>query len=181
MDDHSLARWMAQTLGQLRGRVWRVSHPLLGSYRLAASVAHDRQIWHKRLAMPPAGYAEAECCRAPLVPLFTRDAVESGLLCLHCNATIAVMEDLGKPVAGKIRAWCDAYEPVHAVAHWEECERGPEEQYDAAFERAAREAERLLGSIVGEILPDLLEAFPAVVWEDHDECLEVGPENIEFQ
>lgn len=49
-DDYMLARWMAQTLGQLEGASWRLSHPLLGAYRLAAQLAHDRQIWLKRLA-----------------------------------------------------------------------------------------------------------------------------------
>ncbi|MEC9081666.1 MAG: hypothetical protein VYE44_07795 [Verrucomicrobiota bacterium] len=44
MDDLSLARWMAQTLGQFSGKVWRLSHPLMLSYELAAGVAHDRQI-----------------------------------------------------------------------------------------------------------------------------------------
>ena len=44
-DDMTLARWMAQTLGQLEGRAWRLSHPLLGAYRLAAQAAHDRQVW----------------------------------------------------------------------------------------------------------------------------------------
>jgi hypothetical protein len=29
-----------------------------------------------------------------------------------------------------------------------------------------------------EIVPHLLEQFPAVVWEDQDECLEVRPEDI---
>ena len=67
-DDLTLARWMAQTLGQVEGRVWRLSHPLLGAYRLAAQMAHDRQIWFKRLATAPSAYTEAECCRAPVLP-----------------------------------------------------------------------------------------------------------------
>ena len=54
-DDLTLARWLAQTLGQIEGRVWRASHPLLGAYRLAAQLAHERQVWLKRLAMPPHG------------------------------------------------------------------------------------------------------------------------------
>ena len=58
-DDLTLARWLAQTLGQLQGRAWRLSHPLLGAYRLAAQLAHDRQIWHKRLATTPHSYSEA--------------------------------------------------------------------------------------------------------------------------
>ena len=65
-DDLTLARWLAQTLGELEGRAWRLSHPLVGAYRLAAQIAHDRQIWFKRLATPPAAYAESPCCRAPM-------------------------------------------------------------------------------------------------------------------
>src|SRR5215813_4045471 len=84
-DDLTLARWLAQTLGQLEGKVWRLSHPLLGAYRLAAQLAHERQVWLKRLATPPAAYSESECCRAPLLPLFTRDVLEAGLMCQHCN------------------------------------------------------------------------------------------------
>src|ERR1035437_6976569 len=33
-DDLTLARWLAQTLGQFEGRAWRLSHPLVGAYRL---------------------------------------------------------------------------------------------------------------------------------------------------
>src|SRR5215471_8409356 len=72
-DDLTLARWLSQTLGQIQGRVWRFSHPLLGAYRLAAQLAHDRQIWLKRLVNLPSGYVPSNCCRAPLLPLFTRD------------------------------------------------------------------------------------------------------------
>jgi hypothetical protein len=55
-DDLTLARWLAQTLGELEGRAWRLSHPLVGAYRLAAQLAHDRQVWFKRLATPPAAF-----------------------------------------------------------------------------------------------------------------------------
>src|SRR6185369_16236310 len=87
-DDLTLARWLAQTLGQLEGKSWRLSHPLVGAYRLAAQLGHDRQIWFKRLATPPAAYVESSCCRAPLLPLLTRDVRESGLICQHCNETL---------------------------------------------------------------------------------------------
>src|SRR5438045_8492064 len=72
-DDLTLARWLAQTLGQLEGKAWRLSHPLVGAYRLAAQLGHDRQIWVKRLAPPPAAYSEPPCCRAPFRPLLTLD------------------------------------------------------------------------------------------------------------
>src|SRR5215207_8198387 len=83
-DDLTLARWLAQTLGQISGRAWRLSHPLLGAYRLAAQLGDERQVWLKRLATAPAAYREAPCCRAPLLPLFTRDVLENGLICQHC-------------------------------------------------------------------------------------------------
>ncbi|HMP84595.1 MAG TPA: hypothetical protein PKA41_18015, partial [Verrucomicrobiota bacterium] len=41
-DDLTLARWLAQTLGQLEGRAWRLSHPLVGAYRLGAQLGHER-------------------------------------------------------------------------------------------------------------------------------------------
>jgi len=61
-DDLTLARWLAQTLGQVAGQAWRLSHPLLGAYRLAAQLAHERQIWLKRLV------ATAPICGIPLLP-----------------------------------------------------------------------------------------------------------------
>src|SRR5512138_256069 len=87
-DDLTLARWMAQTLGQLEGRVWRLSHPLVGAYRLAAQIGVDRQIWFKRLATPPQAYPESACCRAPMLALLTRDVREAGLICQHCSETL---------------------------------------------------------------------------------------------
>jgi hypothetical protein len=178
-DDLSLARWMAQTLGQLRGRVWRLSHPLLGAYRLAAQVAHDRQIWLKRLVHVPEPYVESICCRAPLLPLVTRDALESGLICQHCSGTAIAFEDLPAEVASPLRAWVEEYGPVHAVAHWEESQRKSPRNYDRAFEKAAVNAERLLAALERDLLPAFLDFFPVVVWEDQDECLEVRPEDIQ--
>ena len=178
-DDLSLARWLAQTLGQLEGRAWRLSHPLLGAYRLGAQMAHDRQIWHKRLATPPAAYRESECCRAPLLPLFTRDVVESGLICQHCGDTCVAFEDVPAELQQSIRAWAAEYAPLHAVAHWNDQERKRAGNYDGKFEDAAVQIEQLLGRAGGELVPNFLDHYPAVVWEDQDECLEVRPEDIE--
>jgi hypothetical protein len=177
-DDLTLARWMAQTLGQLEGRAWRLSHPLLGAYRLAAQLAHDRQIWLKRLATPPAAYAEADCCRAPLLPLLTRDVLDSGLVCQHCSGTAVAFDDIAAEIRSAVKAWAEEYRPVHAVAHWEDQQRKSAGNYDQAFEDAAREAERLLGNAGKELAPRFLDFYPAVVWEDQDECLEVRPEDI---
>jgi hypothetical protein len=179
-DDLTLARWMSQTLGQLQGRVWRFSHPLLGAYRLAAQVAHERQVWLKRLANLPAAFTEAECCRAPLLPLFTRDVLESGLVCQHCASTAVAFDDLPADLQTSIKQWADEYAPIHAVAHWEDRQRKSVGDYDRAFEQAAANAEKLLLRAGREILPPFLEHYPAVVWEDQDECLEVRPEDLQI-
>lgn len=177
-DDLTLARWMAQTLGQLGGRCWRLSHPLMGAYRLAAQLAHDRQIWLKRLATPPAAYVDSPCCRAPLLPLLTRDVVESGLVCQHCSGTAVSFDEIPDGVRAALRSWAGEYSPVHEVAHWEDRQRKISRNYDRALENAAKSAEQLLARVGGEIAPMLLESYPAVVWEDQDECLEVRPEDI---
>jgi hypothetical protein len=169
---------MAQTLGQLAGRCWRLSHPLMGSYRLAAQLAHDRQIWLKRLATSPAAYVEAPCCRAPMLPLLTRDVAESGLVCQHCSGTAVPFDELPAGVQAALKSWAQEYAAVHEVAHWEDRQRKLARNYDRALENAARSAEQLLARAGGEIAPVLLESYPAVVWEDQDECLEVRPEDI---
>lgn len=179
-DDLTLARWLAQTLGQLEGRVWRLSHPLLGAYRLAAQLAHERQVWLKRLATPPQGYTEAPCCRAPLLPLLTRDVRESGLICQHCNETIVPFEEIPEVLRAEIEGWAAQYGPVHAVAHWDDRQRRGSGNYDQAYDDAADEAERLLGLAGRQIMPKFLEFYPAAVWEDQDECLSVQPEDIEL-
>jgi FAD/FMN-containing dehydrogenase len=177
-DDVTLARWMSQTLGQLQGRVWRFSHPLVGAYRLAAQAAHERQVWLMRLANPPAAYTEASCCRAPLLPLFTREILESGLICQHCSETAIPFEEIPKELQAPIQEWAEAYSSVHAVAHWDDRQRKSAGDYDAAFERAASKAEKMLADVARELLPRFLEHYPALVWEDQDECLEVRPEDV---
>ena len=179
-DDLTLARWLAQTLGQLEGKAWRVSHPLLAAYRLAAQVAHDRQVWLKRLATPPAAYPESPCCRAPMLPLLTRDVHESGLICQHCSDTLVPFDEIPADLQPTLASWAAQYAPVHAVAHWDDRQRKSGGDYDRAYENAATEAERLLAQAGRELAHKLLEFYPAVVWEDQDECLEVRPEDIEL-
>src|SRR5436305_1179794 len=179
-DDLTLARWMAQTLGQLEGRVWRLSHPLMGAYRLAAQLAHERQVWLKRLATPPAGYPEAPCCRAPMQPLLSRDVRESGLICQHCNEALAPFEEIPEPLRTELEGWAAQYAPVHSVAHWDDRQRKSAGNYDQAYENAADQAELLLSRVGREIMPKFLEFYPAAVWEDQDECLAVQPEDIEL-
>ena len=179
-DDLMLARWMAQTLGQLEGRAWRLSHPLLGAYRLAAQQAHDRQIWFKRMVTPPAAYRESPCCRAPLLPLFTRDVLETGLSCQHCGESCVPFEEIPAELQPELRAWAEKYAPIHAVAHWDDAQRKREGNYDGKYEDAAEQVEVLLGAAGKELAPKFLEHYPAVIWEDQDECLEVRPEDIEL-
>lgn len=180
-DDLTLARWMAQTLGQLEGHGWRLSHPLVGSYRLAAQIGADRQIWLKRLVSAPAGYQISECCRAPLLPLLTRDVLESGLLCLHCNNTAIALDDLPPDLHSPIQRWASEYSTVHAVAHWDEDQQRRAGDYDRAFEQAAKEAEKLLVLAGKELVPKIAEIYTIALWEDHDECLEIEPEDLLLQ
>jgi len=179
-DDHTLARWMAQTLSQFEGAAWRMSHPLLGAYRLAAQLAHDRQIWLKRLANAPAAYPESDCCRAPLLPLLTRDVLESGLVCQHCTGTAIAFEDIPKGLQAQIKSWAEDYAPVHAVAHWEDRKRKTVSDYERSCETAAQKAEKMLAFAGKELAPKFLDDYPTIVWEDQDECLEVRPEDIEL-
>jgi hypothetical protein len=179
-DELTLARWLAQTLGQLEGRVWRFSHPLVGAYRLAAEVGHDRQIWLKRLATVPGGFPEAPCCRAPVLPLFSRDVQQRGLICQHCSETLVAFEELPVDLQPAVQQWAAEYAPVHAVAHWEDRQRQSVPDYDQAFDDAAEEAEKLLAFAGSQLLPKFLEHYPAIVWEDQDECLEVRPEDISY-
>lgn len=177
-DDLTLARWLAQTLGQLEGKAWRLSHPLLGAYRLAAQLGHERQIWFKRLATAPVAYMESPCCRAPMLPLLTRDVRESGLICQHCSDTLVPLEEIPESVRTELEHWGEQYAPVHAVAHWDDRQRKNSGNYDRAYDQAAKEAEALLARAGSQLAPKLLEFYPAVIWEDQDECLEVRPEDV---
>ena len=177
-DDLSLGRWLAQTLGQLEGKVWRLSHPLLGAYRLGAQAGQERHIWLKRLANPPTAYIEAPCCRAPMLPLLTRDVKDAGLICQHCNDTLVSWEDMPAGVKSDLEVWANEYGPVHAVAHWDDRQRKASGDYDRAIEQAAKQAERLLSKAGSKLSPKLLEYYPALIWEDQDECLEVRPEDV---
>jgi hypothetical protein len=179
-DDHTLGRWLSQTLSQLSGKAWRLSHPLVGAYRLGAQLAHEEQIWLKRLATPPANFREAPCCRAPILPLLTRDVTEAGLICQSCNETCVAFEDLPAEVQESLRSWVGKYAPLHAVAHWEEGQRKEAGDYERALDDSADEIESLLAFAGKTLASQLLEHFPAIIWEDQDECLEVRPEDIEL-
>lgn len=177
-DDISLARWLAQTLAQLEGRLWRASHPLVSAYRVAAAEANLRQIWLKRLATIPPLFPEAECCRAPLFLFFTRDVVTSGLLCEHCGAPAVEFSEIPKIMREHIERWAADYAEAHAIAHWDEDQQRSVPDYEEVFEEAAMKVELLLRQAALELLPPLLEYYPALIWEDQDECLDVQPKDI---
>ena len=103
---------------------------------------------------------------------------EAGLICQHCNETLVPFDELPQALQTELGAWADAYAPVHAVAHWDDKQRKQAGDYDRAFESAAQQAEHLLLQAAHQLAPKLLESFPAVVWEDEDECLEVRPEDM---
>ena len=83
-------------------------------------------------------------CRAPLLPLLTRDVKESGLVCVHCSETLIPFEEIPEDVRPALQAWADEYAPVHGVAHWDERRQKATPNYDRAYEEAAQQAERLL-------------------------------------
>jgi hypothetical protein len=111
------------------------------------------------------------------LPLLTRDVRESGLVCLHCSETLAPFDEIPADIRGDIQVWAQQYEPVHAVAHWDDRQRR-RASYDTAFESAAQQAEKFLAHAGKEIGPRLLNYYPAAIWEDQDECLEVRPEDV---
>jgi hypothetical protein len=87
-------------------------------------------------------------------------------------------EEIPAAVQGELEGWASEYGPVHAVAHWDDRQRKSAGDYDRAYEHAAEEAERLLARAGHKLASRLLEFYPAVVWEDQDECLEVRPEDV---
>ena len=86
--------------------------------------------------------------------------------------------EIAEDVRASLGAWAKQYEPVHAVAHWDDRQRRRVSNYDAAYENAAKEAEQCLSRAGRELAPQLLNLYPAIIWEDQDECLEVRPEDV---
>ena len=102
-----------------------MSHRHFSAYRAPAELGNDRDIWHKRIATVPPGFTLAECCGAPLLPLFTRDVLNTGLLCQHCGATAVEFDDIAKALREKIEPWAEEYANTHAVAHYDEGYKQP--------------------------------------------------------
>jgi hypothetical protein len=177
-DDPTLARWIAQTLGQLKGQVWRLSHPLVGLHRLLATTAHKRSLRVARMAQVPHEFPRCPHCDSPLLPLITRDVLDDGLVCETCGGSAVAFSELPSEIQPALREWAEAYARIHAVAHWEERERAVHGDYEKAYQQAAEQVEDMLMVLSRDILPTLLESYPALVWEDHDECLDVRPDDI---
>jgi hypothetical protein len=64
------------------------------------------------------------------------------------------------------------------VSHWDEAKQKRVSSYQDKLEEAAEQAEELLAFAGRTLAPRLLEIYPALIWEDQDECLEVRPEDI---
>ena len=88
-------------------------------------------------------------------------------------------EDLPDDLKELSKAWSEEYGLIHEVAHWDDEKRKRCSDYEDEFERAAKGVEHLLATLPRVIMPHFAEAFPTIIWEDHDECLEVRPEDIE--
>ena len=57
----------------------------------------------------------------------------SGLICQHCNETLVPFDEIADDVRAGLDAWAKEYEPVHAVAHWDDHQRRRVGNYDAAY------------------------------------------------
>src|SRR5437763_800575 len=84
---------------------------------------------------------------------------------LLCNDTLVAFEEIPEAVQAELGKWSDAYQPVHAVAHWDDRQRKGAGDYERALEDAAKQAERLLAQAGNDLVVKLLEFYPAVVWE----------------
>ena len=164
-----------------KARVWRAVAPVFG--RLPPSPRGwdtTARSGLQTVGHPPAAYPESPCCRAPFLPLLTRDVRETGLICQHCDDTLVPFEEFPADLQTDLGKWAAQYADVHGVAHWDERQRRSCGDYDRAYDEAAKQAERLLGQMGALWAPRLLELYPAVVWEDHDECLDVRPEDVDW-
>ncbi len=177
-DDLSLARWLSQTLGQLHERCWRASHPLVVAYRLGATVAQQRDLWNRRTFSFNNHYQSTSCCGAPTIPFISFEVCTHGIYCSCCGEVLSTLEDMTEDIAPALRQWGKDYDAIHQVAHWNDNERKQCGDYDRALDKACERAIPMLSRLGYEIAPKVLRIFPAVFWEDADNCLDVIPEDI---
>jgi hypothetical protein len=110
--------------------------------------------------------------------LFTRDILDAGLICQHCGDTCVPFEEIPADLKTEVNSWAEAYAPLHGVAHWDDAQRKRSGNYEGKLDEAAEEVEKLLGVAGSRIAPRFLDHYPAIVWEDQDECLEIRPEDV---
>ena len=101
--------------------------------------------------LPRAVFAAAHARRARVRP---------DLPALQRNAR-AVRRNSGG-LARRTGSWAQQYEPVHAVAHWDDRQRRRAGNYDEAFENAAEQAEDFLARAGRNLAPRLAEFYAAV-------------------
>jgi hypothetical protein len=101
-----------------------------------------------------------------------------GLVCQHCSETAVPFEEIPAELLDPVKKWGAEYGRVHSIAHWDDRERRTVPDYQATLENAASDAERLLKFAHANILPRFLDFYPAIIWEDQDECLEVRPDDL---
>ncbi|MDD2708983.1 MAG: hypothetical protein PHV34_13435 [Verrucomicrobiae bacterium] len=177
-DDLSLMQWTNQVLCQLHERSWRASHPFVMSYRLALTVIQQRDLWSRRLVSMSSHYQPAECCGAPSIPLVSHDICKYGLYCSNCGTELAELAGFPPGIVKTFNAWGAAYETYHQVAHWPDDKRRKKDDYEAAMETAREKALPLLSQLGFSLAPRFLEFYPAVFWEDGDDCLDIIPEDL---
>ena len=100
-------------------------------------------------------------------------------LFLERNQEPPALDDLPVELKPRIEKWATEYDTAHAIAHWEEDGIKLPPDYEQVLEMAAQTAQGLLADAGTGLAPALLEFYPAVAWEDRDECLEVLPEEID--
>ena len=75
-------------------------------------------------------------------------------------------------------AWQAGMRTLYHQMGWKTPDQESRELHEK--EAAATQAEVLLAQMAAKILPGFLDDYPAIVWEDQDECLEVLPQDIEL-
>ena len=113
-----------------------------------------------------------------MVPVFTRYVLSSGLMCHQCGETAIEFADIPEVLKPGTQSWASEYAGIHEIAHYDEDRLRQIADYEQMFEQAATDAETFLAMAAKELLPKFVEYYPAVIWEDQDECLEVEPKDI---
>lgn len=177
-DDLSLVRWLSQSLGQFYERSWRVSHSFVVAYRLGVTVAHQRDVWNRRIFSFHQNYQTAPCCNAPTIPLVSFEMMSHGIACSCCGGELISLKELPLSLRKAFMDWGRRYDSIHQVAHWDDERKKESKNYDKDFDEAGDRAIPLLTELGYKLVPKLLELYPAIFWEDGDHCLDLRPEEI---